>query len=101
MFAISRKMRFVSGKGRSFCCAQKEPKRRSTQQVDLQMKNQIQIHIRRLSIIPLGKKNENVAKLRIGDVMVLQNGSKRHGDFLRPPSEWVEFGRTGVGVTSP
>ena len=61
----------------------------------------LQIHIRRLSIIPFGKKNENVAKLRIGDVMVLQNGSKRHGDFLRPPSEWVEFGRTGVGVTSP
>ena len=44
---------------------------------------------------------ENVAKLRIGDVMVLVNGSKRHGDFLRPPSEWVEFGRTGGGVTSP
>ena len=40
MFAISRKMRVVSGKDRSFCCAQKEPKRRSTQQVDLQMKNQ-------------------------------------------------------------
>jgi hypothetical protein len=44
---------------------------------------------------------ENVAKLRIGDVMVLVNGSKRHGDFLRPPSEWVEFGRTGGGVQSP
>ena len=47
------------------------------------------------------EKMENVAKLRIGDVMVLVNGSKRHGDFLRPPSEWVEFGRTGGGVQSP
>ena len=59
------------------------------------------IHLYTKSTIPLNKKMENVAKLRIGDVMVLVNGSKRHGNFLRPPSEWVELGRTGGGGRSP